>query len=63
MNIWLAALYSLCILGASAIFFALAARFIEWAVDNDHMEVFWLAAFIMCLIMLAIYIYIEGGAV
>lgn len=63
MNIWLAALYSLGILGASAIFFALVARFIEWAVDNDHMEVFWLVAFIMCLIVLAIYIYIEGGAV
>lgn len=63
MTIWLAALYSLGIIGANAIFFASVARFIEWAVDNDHMEVFWLAAFIMCLIVLAIYIYIEGGAV
>lgn len=63
MNIWLAALYSLCILGTGAIIFALGARFIKWAVESDHMEVFWLAAFIMCLIMLVIYIYIEGGAV
>nr|DAF23818.1 MAG TPA: hypothetical protein [Caudoviricetes sp.] len=63
MNIWLAALYSLGILGASMIFFAFCSRFIEWAVDNDHMEVFWLATFIVCLIVLTIYIYIEGGTV
>nr|DAV62328.1 MAG TPA: hypothetical protein [Caudoviricetes sp.] len=63
MNIWLAALYSLGILGASMIFFAFCLRFIEWAVDNDHMEVFWLATFIVCFIVLAIYIYIEGGTV
>lgn len=63
MTIWLAALYSLGIIGASAIFFALVAHFIEWAVDNDHMEVFWPAAFIVCLIVLTIYFYIEGGAV
>ena len=63
MTIWVAALWSLGVLGAIAIFFALAAHFIEWAVDNDHMEVFWLAAFIVCWIMLVIYIYIVGGAV
>lgn len=44
-------------------FFALCSRFIEWAVDNDHMEVFGLTTFIVCLIVLVIYIYIEGGTV
>lgn len=43
MNIWLAALYSLCILGTGAIIFALGARFIIWAVESEHMVAFgWL---------------------
>ena len=63
MNIWLAALCSLGILGASAIFFALSARFIKWAVESEHMVFLWLVALIACWIMLAICIYVEGGAV
>ena len=62
MNIWLAALCSLGILGASAIFFALGARFIKWAVESEHMVFLWLVALIACWIVLAICIYIEGGA-
>lgn len=63
MNIWLAALCSLVILGASAIFFALGVRFIEWAFDNDHIESCGLIMLIVVWIVLAICIYIEGGAV
>ena len=62
MNIWLAALCSLGILGASAIIFALGARFIEWAFDNDHMEACGLTMLIVLWVVLAICIYIEGGA-
>lgn len=63
MKIWLAALYSLGILCASAIFFALSARFIKWAVESEHMVVCWRVALIACWIVLTICIYIEGGAV
>lgn len=63
MNIWLAALYSLCILGTGAIIFALGARFIIWAVESEHVGSFLLVTLIMCWILLAICIYIEGGAV
>lgn len=63
MNIWLAALCSLGILGAIAIFFALSARFIKWAVEGEHMVVCWWVALIACWIVLTIRIYIEGGAV
>lgn len=63
MKIWLAALYSLGILGASAIFFSLSARFIKWAVESEHMVVCWWVALIACWIVLTICIYIEGGAV
>lgn len=48
MNIWLAALYSLCILGACAIFIALGLRFMEWVFDNNHVEVGLLVAIIVC---------------
>lgn len=63
MTIWIAALYSLVILGASAIFFALYVRFMEWAFDNDHMEACGLIMLIVVWIVLAICIYIEGGTV
>lgn len=63
MKIWLAALYSLGIVGASAIIFALCARFIKWAVESEHMVFLWLVALIVCWIVFAIYIYVEGGAV
>jgi hypothetical protein len=63
MNIWLSALYSLGILGTGAIIFALGARFIKWAVESEHMVFLWLVALIVCWIMLAICIYVEGGAV
>nr|DAF65530.1 MAG TPA: Cytochrome oxidase maturation protein cbb3-type [Caudoviricetes sp.] len=63
MTIWLAALYSFGILGASAILFALGAWLIIWAVESNHMEVFLAAALIVCWIVLAICIYVEGGAV
>lgn len=63
MNIWLAALYSLCILGACAIFIALGLRFMEWVFDNNHVEVGLLVAIIVCWILLAICIYVEGGTV
>lgn len=43
MNIWLAALYSLCILGTGAIIFALGARFIIWVVESENVGFFcWL---------------------
>lgn len=63
MNIWLAALYSLCILGTGVIIFALGARFIIWAVESEHMVAFWLVTIIVCWILLAICIYVEGGTV
>lgn len=40
MTIWLAALYSLGILGASAILFALGAWLIIWAIESEHEVVF-----------------------
>ena len=46
MTIWLAALYSLCILGTGTIIFALGACFIMWAVESEHMVAFWLAALV-----------------
>lgn len=63
MNIWLAALYSLGILGTGAIIFALSVRFIKWAVESEQMVFLWLVAFIVCWIVLTICIYVEGGAV
>lgn len=63
MTIWLAALCSLGILGAIVIPFALSARFIKWAVENEHMVFLWLVALIVCWIMLTICFYVEGGAV
>lgn len=63
MNIWLAALCSLVILGATTIPFALSARFIKWAVESEHMVFFWLVALIVCWIALTICIYAEGGTV
>lgn len=63
MNIWLAALCSLGILGASAIFLVLCMRFVEWVFDGDHLEVGLLVAMIVCWIVLTICIYVEGGAV
>ena len=61
MTIWLAALCSLGILGAIAIFLVLSICFMEWVLDNDHMEVYLLVAIIVYWILLAIGIYIEGG--
>lgn len=61
MTIWLAALYSLGILGASAIFFALCARLIKWAVESEHVIVLWAFALIGVFIVLTAHIYIEGG--
>lgn len=63
MTIWLAALYSLGILGAVAIIFALCARFIKWAVESEHMVFLWLVELIVCWIVLTICIYVKGGAV
>lgn len=63
MNIWLAALYSLGILGAGAIFLVWSMRFMEWVFCNDHLEVGFLVAIIVCWIVLTISIYVEGGAV
>ncbi len=62
MTIWLAALYSLGILGASATFFALGVRLIKWAVESGHVIVLWAVALIGVFIVLTAYIYIEGGA-
>lgn len=62
MTIWFAALYSLGILGLSAIFFALCTCVIMWAVEGEHMVVLWAAAFIACWVVFTICIYIEGGA-
>lgn len=61
MTIWLAALYSLGILGLSAIVFALGAGLIIWAVESKHAVVLWTVTLIACWIVLAIRIYIEGG--
>lgn len=61
MTIWLAALYSLCILGLSAIVFALGAGLIIWAVESEHEVVFWTVTLAACWIVLAICIYVEGG--
>lgn len=61
MTIWLAALYSLGILGLGAIFFALGAGLIIWAVESEHVEVLLTVTIIACWIVLAICIYIEGG--
>lgn len=63
MNIWLAALYSLCVIGTCAIIFALGVRFIIWAVESEHVGFFLLVTLIVCWIVLAICIYVEGGAV
>lgn len=61
MTIWIAALYSLIILGLSAIFFALGTGLIIWAVESEH-EVALLAVSIIAFwIVLAICIYVEGG--
>lgn len=61
MNIWIAALCSLGILGAIALLLALSIRFMEWVVDNDHMEVCLLVAIIAFWILLTIGIYFGGG--
>lgn len=61
MNIWLAALCSLGILGAIAIFLALSILFMEWAVDNDHVGACLLIAIIVFWILIAIGFYVEGG--
>lgn len=63
MTIWLAALYSLVVLGLSAIVFALGAGLIIWAIESEHVVVLLTVALIACWIVLAICIYIEGGAV
>lgn len=62
MTIWLAALYSLGIIGLSATFFALGACLIKWAVESEHVEVLLTVTITACWIVLAIRIYIEGGA-
>lgn len=61
MTIWLAALYSLGVLGLSAIVFALGAGLIIWAVESEHVVVLLTVALTACWIVLAICIYIEGG--
>ena len=61
MNIWIAALCSLGILGAIAILRALSICFMAWVVDNDHMEACLLVAIIAFWILLTIGIYAEGG--
>ena len=62
MTIWLAALYSLGILGLSAIVFALGTGLIIWAVESEHEAVLLTVALTACWIVLAICIYVEGGA-
>ena len=57
MTIWLAALYSLGILGASAIFFALCVCLIKWAVESEHVIVLWAVVLIGVFIVLTA----EGG--
>lgn len=61
MTIWLAALYSLGILGLIAIIFSLGAGLIIWAVESEHEAVLLTVTIIACWIVLAICIYIEGG--
>lgn len=61
MTIWLAALYSLGIIGASALFLAAGMHFLEWAIGNKHETVLWTAALIGVFIVLTARIYIEGG--
>lgn len=62
MTIWLAALYSLGVLGLSAIFFALWAGLIIWAFESENEVVLLTVAITACWIVLAICIYVEGGA-
>lgn len=61
MTILLAALYSLGIIGASALFLAAGMHFFEWAIWNEHETVIWTAALIGVFIVLTVCIYIEGG--
>ena len=61
MTIWLAALYSLGIIGASALFLAVGMHFFEWAIGNKHEGVLWAATVIGVFIVLTVCIYIEGG--
>jgi hypothetical protein len=61
MTIWLAALYSLGILGLIAIIFSLGAGLIIWAVEGEHEVVLLTVTLIACWIVLAICTYIEGG--
>lgn len=53
--------YSLCILGACAIIFALGACLIIWAAESDHEGVLLTAALIGVFIVLTACIYVEGG--
>ena len=52
MTIWLAALYSLGVIGASAIFLAAGIHFLEWAIWNEHETVLWTATLIGAFIVL-----------
>lgn len=61
MTIWLAALYSLGIIGASALFLVAGMYFLEWAIWNEHEVVLWAVALIGVFIVLTACIYIEGG--
>ena len=61
MIIWLAALYSLGIIGASALFLAAGMHFFEWAIWNKHEGVLWAATVIGVFIVRTVCIYIEGG--
>lgn len=61
MTIWLAALYSLGVIGASAIFLAAGKHFLEWAIWNKHEKVLWAVTLIEVFIVLTACIYIKGG--
>ena len=61
MTIWLAALYSLGIIGAAALFLVAGIHFLEWAIWNKHEVALWAVAVIGVFIVLTICIYIEGG--
>lgn len=61
MTIWLAALYSLGIIGASAIFLAAGMLFLEWAIWNEREVVLWTVTLIGVFIVLTADIYIKGG--
>lgn len=61
MTIWLAALYSLGIIGASALFLVAGMHFLEWAIWNKHEVVLWAVTIIGVFIVLTACIYIEGG--